>query len=475
MNTTIGTHVVGQFSFLALHPFDTRVIWSLNRESGNPEAVKDLLNRKNLAISPDSFAFTASPLTFEVVRLNDIFTDSPNATWSMLQAGLPDDWFKQALAKGERPLEVQLTRVNASLRLFHGGMAIIVVEPTYTIHGPPTWTERFPDLIKKTADQSVRYKNSDVKTLCKNLTNAFATSLQRAVCLDGSEIAPAFQPLVTRIRRTSVPEAYPTIITKIWWKDPAPPSRYLLKASDLTRAMYLDASELVNALPTFEDDFIAVGYDSAWWLRAARQEERTERFPERVELTFQYALAVSMLIYVLHTEIDQELPQIRSVRADTEDSALAERQRTRARRLRAEVEDLLKEISLESFSTWVSDIHLFRTIMQNWLVDTSRAALKAKIDAVNVILSESEQRDLTYLSTIFAAAGLAGVFVAAVTLLFTQTQWEVQDPTLARALLALKIMVASYLLVLPVPLLWLASRWRRQLSRAFKKLRTNNQ
>jgi len=241
--------------------------------------------------------------------------------------------------------------------------------------------------------------------------------------------------------------------------------------------MYLDVSELKNALPSFEDDFIAVGYDSAWWLIDAAPDQRTDRFPERVERTFEYALAVSMLIYVLHTEIDLELREIRVEQGRTGRAASAEAQVRRVQSLRGEVEDLLKEISLESFSTWVSDIHLFNRILDNWLVRASTQALREKLDTASVILrelyqdrAETEQRELTRIGTIFAGASLASLFIAAVTLFFTQTQWEAQDQRLALIMLTVKMLLVIYLVALPALLLALIPRWGRRIHRAVESM-----
>jgi hypothetical protein len=246
--------------------------------------------------------------------------------------------------------------------------------------------------------------------------------------------------------------------------------------------MYLDASEMGNALPTFEDDYVAVGYDSAWWLLAANPEGRTERFRDRIELTFQYSLAISLLIYVLHTEIDQELREIRNLRSRIGHPGPTDAQVSQVRSLRGKVEDLLKELSLESFSTWVSDIRLFDTILEHWLVRTSSQALRAKLDTVNVILrelyqekAEVVQRALTRVGTIFAAASLASLFIAAVTLFFTQTQWEAENQSIARALLFIKIVLVLYLMALPAVLLSFIPRWDRRIRRAIDKITDNRQ
>jgi len=388
-------------------------------------------------------------------------------------------------ADGNPPLEVTFQSVRASLFLFDGGMAILAIEPTYALRDPDRSAARFPELVKATADQSVRYENQAVTNFCKSLLNTFASRLHAAVTAGGApdqvEIALPYKSFVGRptIRSISVPEIYPTIVTKIHCNASLRPSRYDLRRSDLATAMYLDETELTNALPTFEDDLIAVGYDSVWWLLAANPQERPDRFRDRVELTLQYALAVSMLIYVLHAEIDQELAAIRTLTSRDQSpdrQALAVKIRS-LRRLRGEVEDLLKEISLESFSTWVSDIHLFRCILDHWLVDASVRALRQKIEAVNVILreihqdnTEREQSDLTQLGTIFAAASLAGLFVAAVTLLFTETHWEAQDSAVAWRLLVVKVLIATYLVALPATLLWFIRFWIPRIVRALEKI-----
>ncbi|MBI4013077.1 MAG: hypothetical protein HY359_12245 [Candidatus Rokubacteria bacterium] len=115
--------------------------------------------------------------------------------------------------------------------------------------------------------------------------------------------------------------------------------------------------------------------------------------------------------------------------------------------------------------------------MDRWLVDASVRALRQKIDAVNVILreihqdaTEREQRDLTHLGAIFAAASLAGLFVAAVTLLFTETHWEAQDSTVAWRLLVVKVLIATYLVALPATLLWIIRFWIPRIVRALKKI-----
>lgn len=246
--------------------------------------------------------------------------------------------------------------------------------------------------------------------------------------------------------------------------------------------MYLDASEFANALPSFEDDFIAVGYDSVWWLLAAEFRERTDRFRDRIELTFEYSLAVSMLIYVLHTEIDQELREIRMERARTGRASAAEAQVRRVQSLRGEVEDLLKELSLESFSTWVSDIHLFNRILDNWLVRASAQALRAKLDTANVILrelyqdrAEVEQHQLTRVGAIFAGASVASLFIAAITLFFTQTHWEAQDQRVAIILLLVKALLVLYLVALPTLLLALIPRWGRRIRHAVETMMNNQQ
>lgn len=491
----IGGHVLGQFSFLALYPFDTQVIlkipsrWSPRRpgpDQETPERLCNLLNGDQIRIHPDSAASTTPALAFRVEELSQIFTDSPNATWSTLRADLPMEWFLAPLGQVVLPAEVQLTKVKAGLLLFDGGIGILALEPTYTISDPQQCADRLPDLIKKTAEQTVRYKNETVTSFCRSLLNQFASRFQRAVTIHPSperpQTKPAYHAFADRIRVVSVPEAYPTIITKIWCKDTLRPCAYDLRASDLTRAMYLDGSEMGNALPTFEDDYIAVGYDSAWWLLAANPEERTERFRDRIELTLQYSLAVSMLIYVLHTEIDQELREIRNLRSRIGHPGPTDAQVSRVRSLRGEVEDLLKELSLESFSTWVSDIRLFDTILEHWLVRTSSQALRAKLNTVNVILrelyqenAEMEQRALTRVGTIFAAASLASLFIAAVTLFFTQTQWEAENQSIARVLLFVKIVLVLYLMALPAVLLSFIPRWGRRIRRAIDKITNNRQ
>jgi hypothetical protein len=107
-------------------------------------------------------------------------------------------------------------------------------------------------------------------------------------------------------------------------------------------------------------------------------------------------------------------------------------------------------------------------------------ALRAKLDTVNVILrefyqekAEVEQRALTRVGTIFAAASLASLFIAAVTLFFTQTQWEAGNQSIAKALLFVKIVLVLYLMALPAVLLSFIPRWDRRIRRAINKI-TNN-
>jgi hypothetical protein len=495
MKLPIGNQVSGTFSFLALYPFDTQVIlrlpprWLPKKaalETGRLERLRGLLNSAHIAVFPGAAQSNVPVLSFEIVQLERIFIDSPSAAWSTLRAGLPAHLFQKFLTNPELPEEVQFLGVKADLLLFEGGITILALESTYALAESMEWRGRFPQLLRRTAELTVRYKNEALTNYSKHLLSTFGARLRAAVAgaqgTGRGPISSSFQPFVSRIREVSVPELYPTIITRIFCKSTCQPGTLDLNACDLTEAMYLDASELTNALPSFEDDFIAVGYDSVWWLVADTQEERTDNFRDRVQLTFQYSLAISMLIYVLHTEIDQELSAVRTLRISRATPAESAVLVSKVRSLRGEVEDLLKELSLESFSTWVSDIFLFRTILQNWLVDASSSALRGKIDAVNVILgeihqnhSELEQRELTRLGTIFAAASLSGLFVAAVTLFFTETHWEANRPWVALLFFLAKIAVVAYLVTLPWLLLWFIPKWDPRIRQAVSHMPNNQQ
>jgi hypothetical protein len=324
MKISIGSQASGKFGFLALYPYDSQVIFRFpsrgvaRRQGKGPvdrlEELRDLLNGAQIPVEPQG-PQQGAKLEFLVEPLSEIFVDSPNATWSTLRATLPSHLFRSFFAKLDLPEEVYLVGVKAELFLFDGGIVILALESIYGVSDSTTWVDRFPRVVQKTAEQTVRYKNEDLTSFCKHLLTVLGARLRTVVLPDigahGGGISPLYSRYVSRIRHISVPESYPTIVTKIFCKGSTKPRAFDLRGSDLPDAMYLDASELVNALPSFEDDFIAVGYDSVWWLLAEFPEERTDRFRDRVEVTFKYSLAVSMLIYVLHTEVDQELTTLR--------------------------------------------------------------------------------------------------------------------------------------------------------------------
>jgi len=233
--TPIGPDVIGRFSFLALYPFDTQVIlripprWSLQGSGARdtPERLRDLLNQDRLTVKPKP---GAPPLTFGVEPLGDIFTDSPNATWSALGADLPGEWFRPALQQGHLPAAVELSSVGARLFLFDGGIAVLALEVGFVLQKPDEYEETFPDMVKQTAEQTARYENEALTSFCRSLLNGFGVALQDAVTDRGiagkGEIRGSYRTFVDRIRTISVPEAYPTIVTKIWGRQGFKPSRY---------------------------------------------------------------------------------------------------------------------------------------------------------------------------------------------------------------------------------------------------------
>ena len=88
-------------------------------------------------------------------------------------------------------------------------------------------------------------------------------------------------------------------------------------------------------------------------------------------------------------------------------------------------------------------------------MDTANLILRELHEAV----IEREQRELTIVGTIFAAASVASLVLAAVTLFFTQTQWEVTSGRIATVLLIGKLALVTYLITLPWALLVVARKW----------------
>lgn len=210
--TPIGPDVIGRFSFLALYPFDTQVIlripprWSTqgSGDRDTPEQLRDQLNAEGLIVKPE---LAAPPLKFSVEPLTEIFTDSPNATWSVLSASLPGQWFLPALTQGALPPEVELANLTARLLLFDGGITILALEPTFLLRNPEECQERLPDIIKQAGEQTVRYENEAVTSFCRSLLGSFGSVLHNAVTerkLDGTlGVRKKCQSFVDRIRTIS--------------------------------------------------------------------------------------------------------------------------------------------------------------------------------------------------------------------------------------------------------------------------------
>ena len=487
MSTLLGPVATGRVSFVALYPYDTRVVFRLPVDEPGPNTVDAVcaeLNQARILTAPPG-VHEGESAEFMVERPREFFKESQNITWAVIRADLPGNWFERALTEDQPQLSGLSPSVTATLRLFDGGTVTLGIEVNLTCDLSTAERESdFAGSIDRIADDLFRQNDETTKFFGEYL-EMLGKRLRQVIVIPrpsvgNEDIVPRAQYFADRTRLVSTSQPYPTILTKVWLKQSPKAQRYDVRGSDLREAMYLDDSELLSVLPPFEDDSLVVGYDSAWWFVASRK-YKAVRFPERVEFTFHYTLALSMLVYVLNAEVDRELVQERRERVqDRRGWTTGQRKRTLERRiaamkqLRGEVEDLLKGLAPESFSTWVSDVRLFKSILDRWMVSESSDVLRSKMTTVNAMLRESfqersehKQNQLTKLATIFAGSSLIGTVVACIALVFTQANWETKTLTGTILIAFGKVILVALLIGLPVWLFQiLVPRWGSQLDSA---------
>ena len=255
---------------------------------------------------------------------------------------------------------------------------------------------------------------------------------------------------LVRYRNLTIEEIYPTILTKIECQDGSLPGWLDLSGTDLARVMYLDKSELLNALPSFERDYLAIGYDSAWFLyQPPIVSKGTKEFEARVHETFSYSLALWMQIYLLNKEVHG----LRNLMLGRPGSQSLDKTIADTRRLREEIGEVWQQLAPGALSTWVTDIYVFQRIRRAWFLEESTDLLKATLDKLRDELVEVQQIQFTRVASIFAASGLAGLLIAAITLLATQTQWEQHFRSAQIGLLVVKVLLIALFISVPVLIL----------------------
>jgi hypothetical protein len=224
-----------------------------------------------------------------------------------------------------------------------------------------------------------------------------------------------------------------------------------------------------SVLSTNAPDYLAVGYDSVWLLQGGpwskkREDEARER---RVRLPAFVALhlALWMQLYTLETEMEILLAQLRLVRRGTVGVEAGDELDTlqSVSVLRGELEAAGRQLSPQRLSTWSDEVRLFATIRRSWFIEDSLKSLQGGLEALHRELMELEQRRLTYLASVFAGAGVAGMLIAVATLLLTRIELELSGEQ--GTWLGVKVGVIALAILLPTLLVSpLLKRWYDQVN-----------
>ncbi len=421
----IADSATGRFSICAMHPFASDPVLRLpyaaipREQSIREQAVNDLCSRINLRIQ------SSTGLQFVPRFPSERLPESPNARWLVLEAEMPGgelwELIEQLRRREKIPPEVTVESAKPSLLIYEGGILLFVIKTTFTTRSTSGEVpQEFPRIVLTTVDAmfSVDRDIPDYSLgILRNVSGQLGGSME--------ELRRCFGRYVVRERESRIDEEYPTVLTAIECRAGVRLRALDLEATDLPEAMNFDRSELRNILPSFEPDYLAVCYDSAWLLHEELQSrDDIERRIARFEELFEYCLVLWMQAYALNSEVNAELRSIRELSISGARYAVFEDKLKLIRELRGEVEEILRQLSPQAFSTWVPNIFVFRAILRAWFVDDSTKSLGVSLETIHRELIEIEQRNFTALASVFAVAGVLGVFVASITLLFTQTHWE---------------------------------------------------
>jgi len=462
----IEDYITGRFSILAMYPSDTQVLLKIPDRLFPEDGPRGEVPFQQLCSSlAQSLSVPgAGSLTFSSVPLSGIFTESPHARWATLRATLPPPWLAGILGsftnncRSDSSLRVVPTHGEAFLSLYPGGILTLMVELFFDESANCHDSSRnFPDIVRLALDSTVRYEHNiflrSSKETLDSLRKQLRTAAERGIL--GNFLA--------RYRNLTIEEIYPTILTKIECRDDCRPAALNVSQTDIVSAMFLDESELPNALPSFERDYLAVGYDASLLLyRSPIVSKGTDLFEARIHETFSYSLALWMQIYLLNKEVHRLHNVILGrLGGQSLDKSIAD-----TRRLREEIGEIWQELAPGALSTWVTDVYLFQRIRRAWFLGESTEVLKTTLDKLHDELVEIQQIQFTRVASIFAASGLAGLLIAAITLFATQTSWEQNVLSVRITFLVAKVLFVAIFVSIPVLILRrFLSRWSQDIER----------
>ena len=403
--------LTGSFSlrafFVSGGRFLLRVQRSRNREP-DPREVAELCRLVN-TIGASELTFTpSSPAQGE----GDVY---PN--WVVYEAPLEPIWDEGYLARLRAlcPVPALLESSRATVFLFENG--VLVLEFLVTCKATtPSDLESVAAALRPI--RAFLQDDAEFRAQADRVLNRLTDELWTVANAGG------FGHFCVRKRDASAVEDYPTFFTCV---ECGPDARWQaldLDASELASELRLDVSELSSVLPSFEPDYLAIGYNAVLlFQRAELGTASQERLKGLRDLTV-YCLALWTQLYAAEIELEECLAEIRQVRRGEMGRDELRRAFADVSFLRGELEGVGRELWVQSFSTWLTGIRTLRAFRERWLMSESLDSLRRDLDAVHRELLELEQSVLARAAGVFASAAISSLFIAAVTLFFTQTRLE---------------------------------------------------